>query len=179
MKQKPQLFLLPFGGGNYYSYQFMLPHLNDFEVMPLELPGRGNRMNEELLKNYDTAVTDIYKQIKAQRKNVPYLIYGHSLGAYLALGATHLLEKDATPPVYLILTGNPGPNARESKNRHLFGPEEFINELRRLGGIPEEVLENKELFAFFEPVLRADFELADANSSEKRKIVNTDRKSVV
>jgi surfactin synthase thioesterase subunit len=39
--------------------------------------------------------------------------------------------------------------------------QELITELRTLGGFPEEVIENKELFDFFEPVLRADFELAE------------------
>ncbi len=51
--KKTQLFLLHFAGGNYYSFRFMFPQLNEFEIIPVELPGRGKRMKENLLKDFD------------------------------------------------------------------------------------------------------------------------------
>jgi external thioesterase TEII len=48
MMEKPQLFLLHFAGGSCYSFQFMLPYLKDFNVLPIELPGRGRRIKESL-----------------------------------------------------------------------------------------------------------------------------------
>ena len=136
MKQKPQLFLLHFAGGNCYSFKFLLPYLKDFDVIQLELPGRGNRINEALITEYDQAAADIYRQILSKLTNSAYLIYGHSLGAYLALRVTHMLEKVGQAPVYMLVSGNPGPGIRENRKRYLLEKEEFILELRCLGGIP-------------------------------------------
>ncbi len=60
---KPQLFLLHFAGGNRYSFQFLLPQLSAFNVVALELPGRGNRLNEPLLDNFNEAASDLYQQV--------------------------------------------------------------------------------------------------------------------
>jgi external thioesterase TEII len=173
MKQKPQLFLLHFAGGNCHSFQFLLPYLNDFDVIRLELPGRGNRIKEALITEFDQAAADIFQQIMTSQTNPHYLIYGHSLGSYLALRVTNMLERANRPPSYLLVSGNPGPGIRDNKKRYLFGAEEFVTELRLLGGIPEEVFQHKELFDFFEPILRADFELAEKNNMPEEKPVNT------
>ena len=169
---KPQLFLIHFAGGNAYSFQFMLPYLNDFEVIQLELPGRGKRIKEKLLTEYHEAGEDMYQQILARQTSSVYLIYGHSLGAYLTLRVAGMLERAGRAPSYLLVSGNPGPGIRDSKKRYLFDHNEFVKELRGLGGVPEEVFQNKELFEFFEPILRADFELAERNDMQEEKAVN-------
>ena len=162
--EKPQLFLLHFAGGNCYSYQFLRPYLREFDVVSLELPGRGKRINENLLKVFADAAADIYGQIKALQSSSTVLLYGHSMGAFLALKAAQMLENEGRPISYLIVSGNGGPRAKEGllpKRRYLFEKEELKAELRDLGGIPPEMLENEELFDFFEPILRADFQLAE------------------
>ena len=42
--------------------------------------------------------------------------------------------------------------------------EEFISELKILGGAENEFLEDDELFSFFEPMIRADFEIVEKES---------------
>lgn len=171
---KPQLFLLHFAGGNAYSYQFLLPHLSAFEAIPLELPGRGKRMRDALLKNYDEAVDDLFQQLTTKRNGDDYLIYGHSMGARLGLSISKKLEEKGDPPLGLVASGNAGPGSEsEEPDRHLMPHDEFIASLKELGGIPEEVLENKELLDFFEPVLRADFELIEKNKSEQYYPIDT------
>lgn len=161
--RKPQLFLLHFAGGNYYSFQHMLPFLKNFEVIPLELPGRGKRMREPLLKEFDLAAGDIFYQLTARLSAPVFMIYGHSMGAGLAWRVAAMLEKSGRQPHGIIVSGNAGPGIKSStdKKTHLLEKKEFIEELERLGGVPAEVIENEELFSLFEPVLRADFEIAD------------------
>src|SRR5687768_7922731 len=97
--QKTRLFLLHFGGGNRYSFQFLKPHLVDhFEFLPLELPGRGRRMNEPLLVDDALAVKDYVNQINGLRDNAAFVIYGHSMGASLGLRVTKELENLGIPP---------------------------------------------------------------------------------
>ncbi|WP_343672292.1 alpha/beta fold hydrolase [Chitinophaga sp.] len=163
---KPQLFLFHFAGGNRYSFQFIAPLLTDFEVIPLELPGRGRRMDESLLTRFEAAAKDIYHQVSQRVNGNNVVLYGHSLGAYIAFKICGLLENDGIFPTSLVVSGNPGPGAKEMKNRHLMEQEEFIKELKMLGGVPEEFLNEPELFSLFEPILRADFELAEKNGLE-------------
>jgi external thioesterase TEII len=164
---KPKLFFLHFAGGNCYSYQFMLPHLDEFDVIFLELPGRGKRMMEDLVKDYSTAVADYYDQIVKRINGVGFVIYGHSMGATLGWGVTKKLEENNIFPVSLIVSGNAGPGVGEQRShRHTLPENLFVEELRKLGGAPEDLYENKELFEFFEPILRADFEVL-----EKEEIV--------
>lgn len=158
---KPQLFLLHFAGGNSYSYQFLKELLPDFEFLPLELPGRGRRIKEPLLHNFQEAADDLLQQISLLQKPGRFVLYGHSMGAVLALKVAWMLEARYRGPAHLIVTGNPGPGVRNNKKRYELEGEALKAELRVIGGMPEEVLENQELFDFFAPVLRADFEVLE------------------
>lgn len=174
MINRPQLFMLHFAGGNCYSFRFLATLLKDFEVITPELPGRGKRMDEPLLNNFDQAALDLYGQLVKRLKPVPFLIYGHSMGAYLALRVAGMLEKVGWPPSYLIVSGNAGPGAGDSsKKRYLMKGGAFISELKALGGIPEELLDDEEVFRFFEPVIRADFEIAEENNMQQEPAINT------
>lgn len=170
--KKPQLFLLHFAGGNYYSFYFMAPFLKDFEIVPLELPGRGKRMEEDLLRDFDSASRDIFNQISSKLNGQPFFIYGHSMGASLGFRVSNMLEKAKTPAAYLIVSGNPGPGMKSNCKRYLLPSEDFKVELKKLGGVPTELIENKELLDFFEPILRADFEIAERNELEKDASLN-------
>lgn len=159
---KIQLFLLHFSGGNIYSFQFLKPHLPpNFEFLPIELPGRGKRMNEKFVTTETEAVMDLVNQITLLRNTGPYLVFGHSMGASLGLRVTKKLEELGDPPQKLIVAGNAGPGTGEGKLRSSMTDEELKNELRILGGVPEEVLNNDDLFNFFAPILRSDFKVLE------------------
>jgi len=179
-----QLFLLHFAGGNRYSYDFIVNHIKSkkFSIVchPLELPGRGRRYNEELLTDKQYAINDYVNQIVQLRDNSPYVIFGHSMGATLGLSVVKRMEEKNDAPLQFIATGNPGPGINEEDTassptkKHLLNDEEFKATLRKLGGIPEEILENEELFGFFSEVLRADFQiLEEGNHIDEAIVINT------
>ncbi len=172
--KRPQLFLLHFAGGNYYSFRFLKPYLSCFEVVCLELPGRGNRGEEPLLKDFEAAAIDLYDQIITKLKSNKFMIYGHSMGAYLGLRVANLLENSGNYLTGLVVSGNPGPGIFRSKKNvnYLLNKSEFISELRTLGGMSKDLLENEEIFSFFEPVLRADFEIAERNQLAVQPPIN-------
>jgi external thioesterase TEII len=171
--KKTQLFLLHFAGGNRYSFNQMLPFLKAFDVVPLELPGRGKRMKEALLKDFNRAAEDMYLQLTAKLTASSFMIYGHSMGAYLTLRLTNMLEQAGKFPVCIIVSGNAGPGLKDTKRKdlHLLERKSFIKELQQLGGVPPELIEHEELFDFFEPVLRADFEIAELHGLENEPAV--------
>lgn len=165
---KPQIFLLHYAGGDRNSFRPLIENLQPhFQVETPELPGRGDRMSEPPLKNKNEALTDILEQIKqARNKNVPYLIYGHSMGAILGFEICGALEKDSDAPVHFVATGYPGPGIKESTPIAHLPKTEFFAEVRKLGGISDEVLQYEELLDFFEPVLRGDFGLLESKSNQ-------------
>jgi surfactin synthase thioesterase subunit len=172
--RKPKLFLLHFAGGNAYSFQSITSLLeDDFEVIPLELPGRGKRIHESLIKDFEQAAFDYYNQIVKRTHLSSFVIYGHSMGAYLTLAITEMLEKIRKYPTCIFVSGNPGPGMSQGKRRYLMEQREFIEELKQMGGIANEFLDNEELFEFFEPILRADFEVVEKGEIRADILVNT------
>jgi external thioesterase TEII len=160
---KKQIFLLHFAGGNQFSYRFLMQYLSkEFECHCLELPGRGKRLNEALIHDFQDAVLDMYNQMKCLRNSQDYAIYGHSMGAIFALYLAEKLEASHDVPKKLLVTGSSGPNRGLDGKRHQLNEEDFMEELRSLGGIPDEALMYPEIFHFFAPILRADFELLEA-----------------
>ena len=175
--QKIQIFLLHFAGGSCYSFDFLKNYIqNSFEYHALELPGRGKRNLERHLHKKTDAIDDYVSQIKRLRNsNQPYIIYGHSMGATLGLSVAKKMEEQLDPPHILIVSGNPGPGASyNDKVRHSLDDSEFKEELRSLGGVPEEILEDEDLYNYFSPIMRADFEILEKNKlSEVGLVINT------
>lgn len=171
--QPPQLFLIPFAGGNSYSFNFLMPYLKDYTVVSLELPGRGRRIKEGLLTEFDQAAEDICQQILSKLTSSFFVIYGHSLGTGLGLRVANMLEKINRVPAYLIFTGNPGPGIKENKQLYLLEKSAFMDEIKKMGGFPEELRLNHEFIDFIEPVFRADFELAERNLLVNEPAVNS------
>lgn len=172
--KKTQLFMLHYAGGNAYSFQFMKPMLTAYDAIAVELPGRGKRMKEALIKDYSTAVEDLYQQIKSKRTESDFILYGHSMGARFALSLTSKFEDEKDHPSILFVTGNGGPKSWHLEpDRHNLPKAQFIDSVQKLGGLPQELIDDQDLFDFFEPILRADFELLEKERSLPENPVNT------
>jgi len=163
--RKVTLFCFPYAGGNRYSYkkfeEYVPPFLN---IVPLEYPGRGVRICEPLLTDIESITLDIYNKVILQIKEFEYFFYGHSMGGLLAYQvARKLAENNYKAPAHIFITGAEGPFAqcRRTKKWHLLGKKEFIDEIKKLEGIPKEVLQNEELLSYYEPILRADFQATE------------------
>lgn len=173
INQQPQIFVLHFAGGNKYSLNFITERLkSSLDVHCLELPGRGRRMSEELIYSLDEAVKDYVRQIKELRNGLPFIVYGHSMGATLGLYVSDILEKEGDRPSTLIVSGNAGPGSGSDDKviRYKLNNEDFKSELKKLGGIPDEVFNTPDLFDFFAPIMRADFEVIEKDSENRPKV---------
>ena len=164
--KKINLFCFPFAGGNRYSYREYEQALPSFlNLVPVEYPGRGARSKEPFITDMDDLIDDLYARICDAIEEADYAFYGHSMGGVVAYFLLRKInDRRQRMPLHLFITGTTGPSAvsREEKKRHLMGEKEFIDEIKELDGCPEEVLENKELWEYFEPVLRADFAVSEA-----------------
>jgi medium-chain acyl-[acyl-carrier-protein] hydrolase len=93
-----------------------------------------------------------------EQKRSPLVLFGHSMGALLAFEiARELRRRNGPRPRAICISAHRAPQLPDSRRPIHDLPEvEFVAELRALGGIPEEVLKNRQLIEFFMPLLRAD-----------------------
>jgi medium-chain acyl-[acyl-carrier-protein] hydrolase len=91
----------------------------------------------------------------------PYALFGHSMGAWVAFElAQRLRDVHRMPPAHLFVSGQAAPHAaRRGRPIHDLPDEAFLEEVRRLGGTPTAVLQNKEMMKLMLPMLRADLTL--------------------
>lgn len=162
MKPRLRLFCFPYAGGAaavYHAWPASFPA--GIEVCAVRLPGRENRFSEPAFVRAADLVTEAADAL-APLFDVPFALFGHSMGALAAFELARELRRRGAPgPVRLLVSGarapqrpNPHPPIRHLPDR------EFLDEVRRrYDGIPGPVLENPELLELLLPSLRADFTL--------------------
>lgn len=157
---KPLIILLPYAGGNIYSYRPFFNQLDlYFDVLPIELPGRGELSSLKILSDINEITQFIHvNYFNKILLNKDYYIYGHSMGAIIAYELSCLLRGQRKKlPKHIIISGREGPSAISSKKElHQLPSTEFYKELYKMGGIPNDIINNLELMKFLEPTLRGD-----------------------
>ena len=99
--------------------------------------------------------------------DVPYAMWGHSMGGILAYETTReLRRRHARLPVTLVVAACRAPHVpRRMPPIHALDDESFIAEIRRrYGGLPESTTTDRlsaELLRLMTPTLRADVTLAE------------------
>ncbi|NJO48502.1 MAG: thioesterase [Leptolyngbyaceae cyanobacterium RM2_2_4] len=154
-----RLFCFPYAGGSSLNFRSWADHLPaTVELCPIELPGRGPRMQEKPFTQLQPLIQAIAPAL------IPYLdksfaFFGHSMGALVSFELAHLLRKDfGCSPSHLFVSGRRAPQLPDPDPPiHTLPDAEFIEELRRLNGTPEAVLQHDELMQLLLPTLRADF----------------------
>jgi medium-chain acyl-[acyl-carrier-protein] hydrolase len=170
MNARTRLIAFQFAGANRHAYRCIQRELGrHIELCCFELPGRGRRHAEPPLTDLRSMVADLIGPISERVAGVQYALFGHSMGAQLArLAGGLLLERGARSPLCLVVSASAAPGRHIVKERHRLAPADLLQELRTLGGCPEEVLNDAELVDLFLPVLRADFQALETYQAEAR-----------
>ena len=154
-----RLFCLPYAGGGVAPYRLWFKSLpEDIEVFAAQLPGRESRLRAEPLPSIAAMVDALLPAIEAA-SDLPYAIFGHSMGALVAFELTRALEaRGARAPSRLFVSARRAPDEPDPKPPvHALPESQFLDELQeRYGAIPDAVRNEPELLALMLPVLRAD-----------------------
>ncbi len=169
-----RMFCFPYSGADaslFYRWQESLPA--SVEVCPVQLPGRGARLNEPLISGIQPLV-DACGPALLPYLDKPFAFFGHSLGALIAYELARWTRKCiGREPEHLFVSacGAPQLPDRETSMHDLPEPE-FVEGLRKLNGTPEAVLADTELRALILPILRADFTVCETYSYVEDKPLN-------
>ncbi|WP_379155582.1 thioesterase II family protein [Paenibacillus sp. sgz5001063] len=161
--QPIKLLCLPYAGGSAMVFSkwrtFIHPSI---ELLPVELAGRGSRFKEALYTDFDTAVEDIYEQIKDEIAEGPYALFGHSMGSWLAYEVYHAIRRRGGElPLHLFVSGRQAPQLESETEYSSMDDSNFIGALRDYGGTSEDVLDNPDVLKVFLPILKSDFQITE------------------
>ncbi|CAO3403341.1 thioesterase II family protein [Azospirillum palustre] len=163
-----RLFCLPYSGASamiYARWKRLVPSW--LEVVPVELPGRGRRMDAPPRTDLTALAAELADELAPQAQG-PFALFGHSLGGLLAFELAHALRGRGQPRV-LFASAAAAPSRREDGRwAEPLDDDGLIAEMRRLSGTVEEVFGNRDLLEMALPVLRADFLLCGRYAYRRR-----------
>ncbi len=166
-KPNPQarlrLFCFPYAGGGAVSFRtWPLGLPDDVEICSVELPGRGTRLSERPFTRLSPLLQTMAPALLSLLDK-PFAFFGHSMGGLVSFELTRLLRREYDlSPVHLFVSGRRAPQVQDLEPPlHTLPDPAFLEELRRLNGTPQAVLENVELRQVVLPILQADFAVID------------------
>lgn len=161
----------------YAVLQKYLP--DDVECIIYERPGSGARIGEKFCPNWETLIQDAVKSIE-MHLDLPYIIFGHSLGGSIAFEVIKELEKlNKATSKYLAIGDREAPNYPPDRMRHHLSDEDFGQMLINDYGMDENIVANSDIMELFLPVLKHDFQLADTYFAKYGQVADKIKTNVV
>jgi len=157
------LLCLPCAGASatmYLRWRRLLPRW--IEVVPLELPGRGSRLGEDFVEDFDALVSLLCSEHEAALRG-NFALFGHSMGALLAWGIAQRLRATGRPlPRALLVSGSAAPSQRDpDRFVDMDDDEALIADMRKQGGTPEALFASPELLRMTLDTLAADYRVCE------------------
>lgn len=149
---------------------------DDVAMVPIRLPGREDRLNEQPYTDLSQLADDAAAAI-ADVQYQPYLLVGHSFGGYVALETLRrLLRIGYPPPAKLVVAACGAPRTGKARQPIADLPDdEFVAAVsERYDGIPAAVRERADLLAMVLPALRADMRMIEGYDNATIEPVDTD-----
>ena len=161
---KLQLFCFPYAGGGASAFKAWSETFSDqVELCLIQMPGREERLSEQLIKDMPQLVDTLAQEITVFSKK-PFAFFGHSMGAIVAYEtARRLNSMRASQPIHLFLSARAAPHLQKNTDLLRFLDDQtFVDKLQETyGAVPEAIRKSPELKKIFLPILRADVELLE------------------
>ena len=172
-KPRLRLFCFPYAGG---SASIFIPWANafssDIELCPIQLPGRANRLKEAPYDRIEPLIETLVRVLRPEL-DLPYALFGHSLGALISFELARAFSKLGCPPQHLFVSGRHAPHLPDPiPSIHDVSDEAFMEGIKKFNGTPGEILRHQELMELFMPMLRADFALNGTYQYKAESVLN-------
>lgn len=169
-----RLWCFPYaGGGASIFFDWERGLAPGIQVCPVQLPGRENRLREVPHRALGPVVGRLADLVSASA-DVPFALFGHSLGALIGFELARELRRRGLPgPVHLFAAGHRAPQLKDrAQPIHRLPDAAFLTELEgRFGDIPQMVRQSQELLTLLLPTLKADMEMVENYSyAEERSL---------
>lgn len=126
------------------------------DALGVQYPGRQDRRREPALDI--PGLADRLAEVLAPLTDLPYALFGHSMGALVAFETADRLRRLTGPgPVHLFLSGRSAPVVGPVQSDRLDSDADLLARIRELGGTSGLVLDDPELTELVLGPLRADY----------------------
>jgi pyochelin biosynthetic protein PchC len=157
--RKPVLLFVPYAGGSACSFPAVRAALADeLDVMGVSYPGRTLAADGAWAGGFDEMVDCVVQSTRACGGR-EVALWGHSLGAIVAMEASHRLMAQGSRQIRCVI-------ASASRPPHLFrvqlpdvvSDQDTMKAMVSLGGMPSQIMVNPRRTARWLPMLKADLE---------------------
>lgn len=159
-----RLFCFPRAGAGAASFRDWAQDCSkEIEVVLIQPPGRETRLSEPPIHTMGELACSITRAIEPLLDR-PYAFYGQSLGAKVAFETAREIRRlGLREPVQLFAAACSAPAVKWAHPPvHHMDDMSLLAEIqRRYGGVPKEIMEDKELCALLVPALRADLKVVE------------------
>lgn len=158
-----RLFCFPHAGGgasSFNGWRRWFPA--GIESAAIQLPGREDRQAEAPVTDIGALTAALLPHV-APLNGLPFLFYGHSLGAIVAFELLREMRRQCLAmPCALFASGRRAPQLPLSHPAHgLGGDDEFADYLRLMGVTPQAILDRPHWRDRLFPTIRADLNMSD------------------
>jgi len=161
----------PYAGAASSAMQHIANKISiDAQVLIVDLPGRGKRMEEPLIDNIHTITEQLLTDF-CTLPDLPTCFFGYSLGTLISYELTVAL-KGKNIKQLILAAGSAPHDIKKRDPLYNLTKEGFWKQIKGYGGLPQEILNESDLLDFIEPILRADFKVIDCYDYKPRKILN-------
>ncbi|MFH9065062.1 thioesterase II family protein [Streptomyces coeruleorubidus] len=151
--------VVPHAGGSGSAYYPLTRELPDgWDLLLLDLPGRGKRSSMPALEDMASLVDLVTDDVAACAGDAPLALFGHSLGGAVAFEAARALQRRGRAPVWTGVSGLVAPD-RGPVPRDLdaeLADEELMARVAAVGALPERANELPAFREQFLGLLRSD-----------------------
>jgi surfactin synthase thioesterase subunit len=161
---RQRLICFPWAGGGPSAFRDWGRALRpDTEVWGVCLPAHEGRIAEPPSTNLLDAADKVATALRAMM-SLPLVLFGHSLGSWLAFEVARRMELSGTPVRHLVVSGRRAPSVQADTERIGDLPDAILLETIRTvyGGIPDDVWSQPEILETLLPALRGDLRMLES-----------------
>jgi isopentenyl diphosphate isomerase/L-lactate dehydrogenase-like FMN-dependent dehydrogenase/surfactin synthase thioesterase subunit len=151
-----RLVCFPHAGGAANAFTALSAALpEEIELLAVQYPGRQDRRGEPCAEDIGTLAAGVLEALTPFTDR-PLFLLGHSMGALAAFETARVLEERGTVARLFVSAARPPSQDWEERDVDALSDAEVVVELRRLGGVPEQLLSDPEIVGELLRLLRAD-----------------------
>lgn len=177
-----KMFCFCHAGGlaGYYSFLKKAELAYVDEVVLFEYPGRGRNCKKQGYKSFAECISDACEQIAASGvKSNDFILFGHSMGAFVAYETACRLQKEYNLYPYHVFISGQKPPVRVIPEHYRNCEERVFDFLKKLGGVPEVIQNNKEVADFFMDICMKDLRVLQSYVPHEATADNRPKKGSV
>ncbi len=162
--KKKNVFCFHHAGGSGINFSKWDMLSDKVRFIPAEMPGRGARICDKYDHCFKKVVYEITEAVKKEVDTLEiddFVFYGHSMGAIIAFSVACCIKKKykISPKVLFVVARHAPQMPDPSVFKSTMSDESLIDEMKRLGGTPDEILNNREYMNMFINRIRNDYKL--------------------